>query len=77
MKVLDLLRDNRELMALMAMYDLSPTDAEYLPVMEEYETMKQRGFKVTFAVEYLASKHKVSTATLYRVIKRLNTPITR
>lgn len=75
MKAIDLIRDNRELLVIMERNGIAPTDTDYLPIVEEYEDMKLRGFKVTFAVEYLAHKHHVSVASLYRAVKRLNSTI--
>lgn len=76
MKAIDLIRDNIELLVLMERHGLTPADTDYLPIVEEYEDMKLRGFKVTFAVEYLAQKHHVSVASLYRAVRRLNSTIT-
>lgn len=76
MKAIDLIRDNRELLVIMERNGLAPTDIDYLPIVEEYEDMKLRGFKVTFSVEYLAHKHHVSVASLYRAVRRLNSTIT-
>lgn len=76
MKAIDLIRGNIEVLALMERNGLSPSDIDYLPIVDEYEIMKLRGFKVTFAVEYLAQKHHVSVASLYRAVKRLNSTIT-
>lgn len=75
MKAIELIRKNRELLVLMERNGLTHNDIIYIPVVEEYEAMKLRGFKVTFIVEYLASKHRVSVASLYRAIKRLNSTI--
>lgn len=72
MKAIDLIREHTELLMLMERSGLAPSDVDYLPIVEEYEDMKLRGFKITFAVEYLASKHHVGVASLYRAIKRLN-----
>lgn len=76
MKAIDLIRENRELLLIMERNGLSPTDTDYLPIVEEYEDMKLRGFKGTFAAEYLAQKHRVSVASLYRAVRRLNSTIT-
>ena len=72
MKAIDILRDNMELIKLMGEYNLTPSDLSLVPLIEEYESMKARGFKITFTVEYLASKHHIGVASLYRAIKRLN-----
>lgn len=75
MKTIELIRNNAELLKLMEQNDIAPSDVALLPVIDEYEYMKSRGFKVTFAVEYLSSKHHISVASLYRAIHRLNVEV--
>ena len=75
MKTIELVRNNAELLRLMGQNGIAPSDVGLLPVIDEYEEMKRRGFKVTFAVEYLASKHHISVASLYRAIHRFNTDV--
>lgn len=72
MKTIELVRNNAELLSTLGRNGITPSDVELLPVMDEYEDMKARGFKVTFAVEYLASKHHISVASLYRAIHKFN-----
>lgn len=75
MKALDILKNNQELLSMMQRNDIDVSDIDYIPIVEAYLDMKSRGFKVTFAVEYLSDKHCVSVANIYRAIKRLNTEV--
>lgn len=75
MKVIDVLKSNKELLSLLRKNDVDVGDIDNIPIVEAYLDMKRRGFKVTFTVEYLSDKHCVSVANIYRAIKRLNADV--
>lgn len=57
-----------ELIGRMRANNIKVEDVEYLPLFEEYRSMKERGEKVTYIMTYLSEKHNVSERTLYRMI---------
>lgn len=70
MTTLDFIREHADILAAMGRNGITPNDVVMLPVVEEYHAMKARGFKVTFTAEYLAYKHGVSIANIYRAVKK-------
>ena len=75
MKIIEVLKSNKELLSLLQQNDVDVGDIDYIPIVEAYIDMKCRGFKVTFIVEYLSDKHRVSVANIYRAVKRLNADV--
>lgn len=75
MRCIDLIRENKELLTLLESNGINPHDVSYLHIVDEYTTMKDRGFKVTFAIQFLSEKYGVSVANLYRAIRRFNSTI--
>lgn len=47
-------------------------DIDYIPMYEEYLTMKDRGEKITYIMSFISDKYKVSERTLYRTFSSLN-----
>lgn len=45
-------------------------DVRYIDLYSEFEAMKNRGKKTTYAVLYLANKYSVCERKVYDVIKR-------
>lgn len=70
MKVIDYVREQREVLEAMKVNDITPNDVVYLPIIESYYELLERGFKTTFAVEYLAQKHYISVTSLYRALRK-------
>lgn len=75
MKIIEVLKSNKDLLSLLQQNDVDVGDIDYIPIVEAYVDMKCRGFKVTFIVEYLSDKHRVSVANIYRAVKRLNADV--
>lgn len=75
MKIIEVLKSNKDLLSLLQQNEVDVGDIDYIPIVEAYVDMKCRGFKVTFIVEYLSDKHRVSVANIYRAVKRLNADV--
>lgn len=75
MKTIEFVKENCAILKTMAQYDIDPDDVKYISAVEEYDDMKLRGFKATFAAEYLSRKHGVSIANFYRALRKFNTEI--
>ena len=50
--------------------DIKQDDIRYIDLYSEFEEMKNRGEKTTYAVLYLANKYSVCERKVYDVIKR-------
>ncbi len=65
MRVIDLMNEHKELLSLLFENGVTSFDIRHLDAMNEYIEMKGRGFKTTFAVEYLSEKHCISATKFY------------
>ena len=67
-----LLKVNLNQVQLMSKCDLSVDDVRYIPMFEEYLSLRGDGTRKKQTVYYLARKYFVSESTVKRVIKRLS-----
>ena len=70
MKIIELLRFNREILKRMSNNDIKTNDWVYVEMFNEYEQMRDRGDKVTWIVSYLAEKYGCSERSINRIISR-------
>ena len=68
MTIYELMKVSRSLLDAMRTHGIRVEDCSYLPIFEEYDTMKKQGEKITYIVTYLSEKHNISERTLYRMI---------
>lgn len=64
------LKFNREPLEMLFKMGMKQDDARYIDLYSEFETMKSRGEKTTYAVLHLAEKYAVSERKVYDVIRR-------
>lgn len=71
MKVIDVLRFNRELLEKIVRAGIRLEDVRYIDLFSDYTTMKSRGEKITYIVSTLAEKYSISERKVYALIKHL------
>ena len=71
MKVIELLKLGGEMLKLMSENEVNRDDWRFVPLYEEFQTMRQNGMKYREAVRMLAEDYHISRATVERAIKRL------
>lgn len=71
MKVIELLKLAAETLKLMSKHEVNRDDWRFVPMYEEFQTMRSNGVKYRECVKTLASDYHVSRATVERAIKRL------
>lgn len=64
------LKFNREPLEKLIKLGIRHDDVRYIDLYSEFEAMKGRGEKTTYAVLYLAEKYSVCERKVYDVIKR-------
>lgn len=64
------LKFNREPLEMLIRLGIKQDDIRYIDLYSEFEEMKNRGEKTTYAVLYLAKKYSVCERKVYDVIKR-------
>lgn len=70
MKIIEILKFNRELLKRLQTAGIRLDDAQYIDLYSEYTEMLDRGEKVSYTVALLADKYSVSERKVYSLIKR-------
>ena len=70
MKIIDVLKFNRELINRLKMSGIRLEDAEYVDLYTDYPTLLEHGEKVSYIVARLSEKYVVSERKVYGLIKR-------
>ncbi len=70
MKIIEVLKFNRELINRLKMSGIRLEDAEYVDLYADYTTLLGRGEKVSYVVARLSEKYAVSERKVYGLIKR-------
>ena len=71
MKVVELLKIGGEMLKLMSKHEVNRDDWRFVPMYEEFQTMRRNGVKYRECVKMLAKDYHVGRATVERAIKRL------
>lgn len=71
MKVIDLLRLERESLKVMSNYGLKVEDYEYIALYEEYKERRRDNEKYRYIIICLSMKYHISESKVKRIIKRL------
>ena len=76
MKIIEVLKFNRELINKLKMSGIRLEDAEYVDLYTDYTTLLERGEKVSYIVARLSEKYAVSERKVYPLIKRFQSDCT-
>lgn len=72
MKVIDVLKLNRETLELLYRAGVRPADYRYIPMYEDYLQMVNDGYKMAYIIATLSARYNVGERTVYSVIARLS-----
>ena len=70
MKVIEILKFNRELLKRLQAAGIRLEDARYIDLYSDYTRLLEQGEKVSYAVAVLSEKHSASERTVYALGKR-------
>ena len=70
MKIIDVLKFNRELIKRLKLTGIRLEDADYIDLYTEYKQLTARGEKVSYAVAHLTEEYAVSERKVYSLIKK-------
>ena len=76
MKVIELLKFNRELLARVRAAGIRLEDTRFVDLYSDYVEMLDRGEKVSYAVAVLAEKYGISERKVYGLVKRFKSDCT-
>lgn len=68
MTLFEALKFNREPLEMLIKLGIKQDDVRYIDLYSEFEAMKNRGEKTTYAVLYLANKYSVCERKVYDVL---------
>ena len=72
MKIIDILKFNRELIKRLREAGISLKDERYIDLYNDYTELRRHGEKVSYIVLVLSTRYAVSERTVYSLIKRMN-----
>ena len=72
MKIIDILKFNRELIKRLRDAGIRLKDEQYIDLYNDYTKLYQRGERVSYIVLVLSTRYAVSERTVYSLIKRMN-----
>ena len=75
MKIIELLRFNKEIRKRMSLNNIRTDDWEYVEMFNEYEQMRNAGEKITWIVSALADKYECSESSVHRIISRFKNDV--
>lgn len=73
MKVIEILKFNRELLKRLQAAGIRLEDARYIDLYSDYTRLLEQGEKVSYAVAVLSEKYSVSERKVYALVKRFPT----
>ena len=72
MKVVELVKISSEALKMMSENDVMRDDWRFVPMYEEFQSMREKGLKYRECVRMLSEDYHVSRATVERAIRRLD-----
>ena len=70
MKIIDILKFNRELIKRLRTAGIRLEDEQFVDLYADYTIMRQPGEKVSYIVAVLANRYDISERTVYSLVKR-------
>ena len=70
MKIIDILKFNRELIKRLRTAGIRLEDEQFVDLYTDYTAMRQHGEKVSYIVAVLANRYDISERTVYSLVKR-------
>ncbi len=72
MKKYDLVKMSESICRVMSKNGITPKDADYLHLYDEYQRMKAEGRKFSYILYYLSEVSTLSETTIWRIIRRFD-----
>ena len=68
MKIKELIKIGENIMKLLHERGIKMEDYQHLPMVEEFDVMKDMGYKTTYIVAHLAEKYGICERKVYKII---------
>lgn len=76
MKVKDLVKIGKEIMKMLHERGINMEYYQHLPMVEEFDVMKDMGHKTTYIVAHLSEKYGICERKIYKIIGKMMTDCT-
>jgi len=76
MIVKELIKIGEKLMKSLHDHGISMSDYQYLPMIEEFDIMKDMGHKTTYIIAHLSEKYGICERKVYKIIGKMMTNCT-
>ncbi len=70
MKIIDILKFNRELIKRLRTAGIRLEDEQFVDLYADYTAMRQRGEKVSYIIAVLSGRYGICERTVYSLVKR-------
>jgi len=67
----EILKLNLSFITFMLRNNISAGDIAYFDIYERYESMRKKGFKVSYIISCIAGEKKMTERTVYNIIGRM------
>lgn len=71
MKVKELVKIGKEIMKMLHERGIKMEDYTHLPMVEEFDIMKDMGHKTTYIIAYLSEKYGICERKVYKIIGKM------
>jgi hypothetical protein len=71
MKVKELIKIGEKLMKMLHERGINMSDYQYLPMIDEFDLMKNTGHKTTYIIAHLAEKYGVCERKVYKIVGKM------
>lgn len=71
MKVKDLVKIGKEIMKMLHKRGINMEYYQHLPIVEEFDVMKDKGHKTTYIVAHLSEKYGICERKIYKIIGKM------
>ena len=71
MKVKELVKIGSEMMKMLHKHGITIDYYQHLPMIEEFDIMKDTGHKTTYIIAYLAEKYDICERKVYKIIGKM------
>ena len=71
MRVKELIKIGKDVMKMLHENGIKIEDYKYLPLIDEFEVMKDMGHKTTYIIAYLSEKYGICERKVYKIIGKM------
>jgi len=71
MKVKELIKIGKDVMKMLHERGIKMEDYQHLPMIEEFDVLKDMGHKTTYIIAYLSEKYGICERSIYKIVGKM------